>query len=99
MKSHKIKEEDFSPNTRRLAIAAKNHLRFKVATGEGDAFPPAHAEARDEFIIKAIQEAAIKYGGAIEPKLSSVFSRVMKNADVFDDLITFVCISLFINHN
>jgi hypothetical protein len=69
-------------------------LRFKVATGEGDAFPPADANGRNDFIIKTIKEAANKYGGALEPKLTSVLSRVMKDVDVFDDLITFVCVSL-----
>jgi hypothetical protein len=93
-RSHKVKEEDFSPNTRRLAITTKNHLRFKVATGEGDAFPPADANGRNDFIIKTIKEAANKYGDSLEPKLTSVLSRVMKDVDVFDDLITFVRVSL-----
>ena len=93
-RSHKVKEEDFSPNTRHLAITTKNYLRFKVATGEGDAFPPADANGHNSFIIKTIKEAANKYGDSLEPKLTSVLSRVMKDVDVFDDLITFVRVSL-----
>ena len=71
-KSYKVREENFSPNTRHLAVAAKNHLHFKVAIGKGNAFPLSHADGHNDFIIKMIQDAAKKkYGGSLESNICS----------------------------
>ena len=93
---NKVTENDFSPNSKRLAIVAKNHLRFRAATGE--AFPAANAAMREEFIMDIIQEAAKLYSGSIEPKLTSVLSRVLKEEDTLEKLTTFVRISFFLKH-
>ena len=95
-RGNKVTENDFSPNSKRLAIVAKNHLRYRAATGE--AFPAANAAMREEFIMNIIQEAAKLYGGAIEPKLTSVLSRVVREEDTLEKLTTFVCIPSFLKH-
>ena len=90
--SSKVTESDFTPDSKRLAIAAKNHLRFRAATG--DAFPAANAATCNDFIMTVIQDAAKTYGGSIEPKLTSVLSRVIEDEVKLEKLTTFVCISL-----
>jgi hypothetical protein len=92
--SNKITENDFSPDSKRLAIVAKNHLRFRAATG--DAFPAANVATRDDFIMAIIKEAASTYGGSVEPKLTSVLSRVIKDEETLEKLTTFVCISFLL---
>ena len=93
---NKVTENDFSPNSKRLAIAAKSHLRHRAATG--DAFPTANAATREDFIMNIIQEAAKLYGGLIEPKLTSVLSRVVRDEDTLEKLTTFVCIPSFLEY-
>ena len=44
--------------------------------------------------MTVIQDAAKTYGGSIEPKLTSVLSRVIEGEVKLDKLTTFVCISL-----
>ena len=44
--------------------------------------------------MTVIQDAAKTYGGSIEPKLTSVLSRVIEDEEKLDKLTTFVRISL-----
>jgi hypothetical protein len=44
--------------------------------------------------MTVIQDAAKTYGGSIEPKLTSVLSRVIEDEDKLDKLTTFVRVSL-----
>jgi hypothetical protein len=44
--------------------------------------------------MTVIQDAAKTYGGSIEPKLTSVLSRVIEDEVKLDQLTTFVRISL-----
>jgi hypothetical protein len=46
----KVREDNFSPSTKRLAIASKNHIRFQ--TVNGNAFPVPNAVDRYEFLTK-----------------------------------------------
>ena len=44
--------------------------------------------------MTVIQDAAKTYGGSIEPKLTSVLSRIIENEEIMDKLTIFVRISL-----
>jgi hypothetical protein len=80
---NKVKEEHFSPRTRRLAITSKNYMRELTAVQ--NPFPLENDDDREDYIWKVIQDVAkLKdgYQGALED--ASNDSQVQMN------LVTFV---------
>lgn len=79
----KVKEEDFSPRTRRLAISSKNYMR--EITAVQNPFPLDNDDDREEYIWKIVQEVAkLKDGYQDALEEASSDSQVQMN------LVTFV---------
>ncbi|KAJ3504382.1 hypothetical protein NLJ89_g7963 [Agrocybe chaxingu] len=98
--STKIRERDFTPNTRVLAKVGKKYICERAAFG--DAYPPQQPQAREDFMAKLLQEAANK-GDKSDKKiknkgvngiqgltLTKVLSKTRKNDQVYDRLSIFV---------
>lgn len=80
---NKVKEENFSPRTRRLAIASKNYIRELTAVQ--NPFPLENDEDREEFVWKTIMDVAKQkdgYQGALED--------ASKDSQIQMNLVTFV---------
>ncbi|KAF8816473.1 hypothetical protein BYT27DRAFT_7248344 [Phlegmacium glaucopus] len=67
-----------------------NKITESDFTPDSEAFPAANVATHNDFIMTVIQEAAKIYGGSIEPKLTSVLSRVIKDEEILGKLTTFV---------
>jgi len=80
---NKVKEENFSPRTRRLAIASKNYLRELTAVQ--NPFPMENDEDREEFIWRLIQDTAQLKAG-----YQDALKAVSNDSQIQMDLITFV---------
>ena len=56
--SSKVKESDFSPKTRRLAIASKAHVRMTTLYNPEGPFPPTSRLLRMDFAWNTIKETS-----------------------------------------
>jgi len=82
-------------------MISQNYLRKRTAFG--DAFPPRAPEARRNFIIDLISEAAKESDSQIEDSEpssstnSSTLQRVLESDDILEDMISFVSLFSFIS--
>ena len=87
---NKVKEEIFSPRTRRLAIASKNYMRELTAVQ--DPFPLKNDDDREEYIWKIIQDVA-----KLKDEYQATFEDASNDSQIQMNLITFVR-SLFFSY-
>jgi hypothetical protein len=81
--STKVKEDDFSPRTRRLAIASKNYLRELTAIKSP--FPLEDEADREEYVWSLIQETAQN-----KPIYQPALDMAMKDTNTQMRLVAFV---------
>ena len=85
--SSKVKESDFSPKTRRLAIASKAHVRTTTLYNPEGPFPPTSRLLRMDFAWSTIKETS-KISG--DPIIQDAFSRATNDEGTKKRLMQFV---------
>jgi hypothetical protein len=85
--STKVREGDFSPRTRRLAIASKAHVRTTTIYNSQGPIPPPSRLSRLDFAWTTIKEAS-KNGK--DPIMVDAFSRATNDDATKKQLIKFV---------
>jgi len=86
--SHKVTERDFTPRTRRLAIASKAHVRTRVVYHPNGPFNPVNGRlARMDFAWTTVKETA---ANSDDPLIKDAFQRASGNDGRKKDLLTFV---------
>ena len=83
----KITEGDFSPKTRRLAIASKAYVRTTIIYGKQGPFPPTGRHGRLDFAWNTIQSASRANGGLI---IKDALTRATADEEKKKKLVTFV---------
>jgi len=91
-KSSKVKENDFPPLIRELAIAAKAQARMAVIYDTP--FPPTSRGGRVDFAWKVIKEAAHNTDNS---DIKIAFKQISSSSDVFlkQNLLSFVSLFFF----
>lgn len=87
IKSSKVTESDFTPRTRRLAVASKSHVRTTTIYNESGPFPPANRIGRLEFAWNTIKETS---RDSQDPIITQAFQRAKPDERMKKNLITFV---------
>jgi hypothetical protein len=86
--SNKVTENDFTPRTRRLAIASKSHIRTRIVYHEMGPFNPMSSRiGRLDFAWATVKEAA---NNSIDPQIKKAFKRASKDDGTKKSLLTFV---------
>jgi hypothetical protein len=85
--SLKAREGDFSPKTRRLAIASKSHVRTTAIYNKNGPFIPTSRISRMDFAWNTINETSKNSG---DPTMIDAFNRATNNDSVKKQLIKFV---------
>lgn len=85
--SSKVKESDFSPKTRRLAIASKAHVRMTTLYNPEGPFPPTSRLLRMDFAWSTIKETSKNSGDGI---MQDAFSRATNDEGTKKQLMQFV---------
>jgi hypothetical protein len=83
----KVRESDFSPKTRRLAIASKAHVRTTTIYNPQGPFLPAGRMSRMDFAWSTIKETSKNSG---DPVMNEALNRATNNDSTKKQLITFV---------
>ena len=78
-----MKEENFSPATRRLAIASKNYMRELTAVQ--NPFPLENDDDREEYIWKVIQDIA-----KLKDGYQDALEEASNDSQIQMNLVTFV---------
>lgn len=86
--SNKVTENDFTPRTRRLAIASKSHIRHRIVYHEMGPFKPMHSRiSRLDFAWATVKEAA---NNSVDPQIKKAFKRASSDDGTKKNLLTFV---------
>lgn len=86
--SNKVIERHFTPQTRRLAITSKSHIRTRIVYHESGPFNPMNSRlARLEFAWATVKETA---NNSNDPHMKDAFKRASNNDRIKKDLLTFV---------
>lgn len=83
----KVKESDFSPETRRLAIASKAHVRMTTLYNPEGPFPPTSRLLRMDFAWSTIKETSKNSGDGI---IQDAFRRATNDEGTKKQLMQFV---------
>lgn len=86
---NKVKEENFSPRTRCLAITSKNFMCELTAVQ--NPFPLENDEDREEYVWKIIQDV-----GKLKDGYQGALEDASKDSQIQMNLVTFVCSPFFI---
>lgn len=86
-KSAKVTESDFTPRTRRLAVASKSHVRTTIIYHSFGPFPPTNKLGRLEFLWNTIKETSTN---SKDETIKKAFRRVKADEKIKKNLITFV---------
>jgi hypothetical protein len=92
-RSAKVKESDFSPTIREIAVAAKSYIR--TTTVYLDTFPSTKGTARLEFAWATIMEVAKK---SKNTAWMTALSHLKQTQEMKKKLITFVSFIAFLSH-
>jgi hypothetical protein len=85
--SAKVKESDFSPKTRRLAIASKAHVRTSTIYNPHGPFLPTSRLSRMDFAWDTIKNTS---KNCKDPLMMDAFSRATNNDTTKNQLMKFV---------
>jgi hypothetical protein len=85
--SAKVKESDFSPKTRRLAIASKAHVRTSALYSPHGPFLPTSRLARMDFAWTTIKDTSMN---SSDPMMQDALSRATNDDTTKNQLIKFV---------
>jgi hypothetical protein len=85
--SSKVKESDFSPKTRRLAIASKAHVRTTTLYNSEGPFPPTSRLLRMDFAWSTIKETSKNSG---DPIIQDALNRATNDEGTKKQLMQFV---------
>lgn len=85
--SAKVKESDFSPKTRRLAIASKAHVRTSTLYNPDGPFLQTSRLSRMDFAWDTIKDTS---KNSSDPMIMEALSRATNNDNTKNQLIKFV---------